>query len=182
MEKKLLALLFVIGLVAYAIYLAIPFILACAALVGLVYLVIKLYARHTQGIAHWGAYIITPLLIVGWMYIGYLCYANFYCNTYIIGYRILDDTDYGIKPYKIVAKSDEEVIVQAWNNFVKEHKQAFSGIENSWDKPQYIIYLYNKTHDKLIPVYKYDSFIKEKKLHYNNGKFTINFYDYFSGW
>ena len=182
MEKKLLALLFVIGLIAYAIYLVIPFLLGCAAIVGFVSLVIKLYAKHTQGIAHWGAYIITPLLIVGWMYIGYLCYANFYCNTYIIGYRISDEIDYGIEPYKIVAKSDEEVIVQAWNNFVKDHKQAFSGIENSWDKPQYIIYLYNKTYDKLVPVYKYNSFVKKKKLHYNNGKFTIDFYDYFHGW
>ena len=182
MEKRLLGLLFVIGLVVYVIYQILPFLLGCAASVVFVALVVNLYKKFTEEYAHCGRYLFTPLLIIGWMYIGYLCYANFYCNTYIIGYQYSDYKVQSIKPYKIIAKSDEDVIVQAWNNFLKEHKQSFDSIDYYGSKPLYTIYIYNQSHDKLISVYKYQSFIEEKKLQYNNGKITFDFYDFFRGW
>ncbi len=171
MEKRLLAVIFVIGMIVYAIIQALPFILGGAALGGLVYLLIKLYAKYPNTYSAVGSYIITPLLIVGWLYIGYLAYSNLYYNTYIVepgGYNS-ESTLY----YKFTAKDDREAVIKAWNYYITTNKKQIDA--DYYPKYSNMVHVYNHTNDEIVLFGRYDDLCDS--LHYSNGKVRLSLFD-----
>ncbi|MBQ8702468.1 MAG: hypothetical protein IJ549_06880 [Prevotella sp.] len=172
MEKRLLAVLFVIGMIVYAIIQALPFILGGAALVGLVYLLIRLYAKYPDTYSAVGGYIITPLLIVGWLYVGYLAYTNLYHNTYVVepgGYNS-ESSIY----FKFTAKDDREAVVKAWEYYIKTNKRKIDA-EDYYPYYSNRVRVYNHTNDEIVPFGRYNDLCDS--LHYSNGKVHLSLAD-----
>lgn len=170
MEKRLLAVLFVIGMIVYAIVQILPFLLSVALLAGVIYIILKYYNSNREAYAIVGSYVLMPLLLLGWAYIGLLVYKNLYYHTYILTDSIEDtgifDGD------KIIAKTDEEAIAIAWEQALADHKDQIDNAEYRFDLGLHRKYIYNRTTDEIVRVYSHiDTF---NSLKYNNGKFEIN--------
>ena len=173
MEKKLLAILFVIGMIIYAFIQALPFILGFGLLAGLVYGTIRLYWHYPNEYAKWGARILEPLLFAGWIYIGYLAYTNIYCNTYYIESYMSDGMS--APKYKVIAKNDREAVIKSWDEYIERYKPQIDAVQTSYHDFGKLR-ICNHTNDEIVRFYQLDVF---DSLSYNNGKVTFKLDDFF---
>ena len=72
MEKKLLAIIFVIGMIVYTIVQVVVFLLPFILIGGILLLLFRCYGLDPDGVAYLGSRLITPLLIIGWLYFIYI--------------------------------------------------------------------------------------------------------------
>jgi predicted membrane protein len=167
MEKKVLAIIFLIGLIIYTFVQVLPFIIGFCVLAGLIFLIKRLYNRNPKGYASVGSILLAPLLLLGWVYIGFLAYTNLYCHIYILTGEFEGTEIFAGKTF--LAKNDEEAIVKAW-----KYSTIQGDIETIDD--EYFYYLpkkriYNWTTDEVVDIHTYKN--TTDSLYYKYGERKI---------
>lgn len=177
MDKKLLV---IFALFAFFVFYIVPVLIAGLIISGIILGIYEIYKRYPKAFSHVISVILTPLLIIGWFYMGYVLYSNNYCNTYKIR---LFNTDYNDNfetkekgSYSIIAKSEKEVYVKVWRNFILENKKNIKTMDDFYHYGG-IIVIWNQSKNKqCFPVRyeKIDSLIEAEKLYYRMGELKLD--------
>jgi len=176
MEKKFLAALFLIALFIAFVG---PILILTAIIMGS----ITIYLKYPNQVSRIITPLITPLLIVGWLYYSYYFYSNNYNNKYEIriNYYLQEKPN---DHYTILATTTEEAYIEAWRYFISKNRnkikctndiELFKGslsIRNITN----INKIYPKGYDKI------DSLIKAEKLYLKVGKSKIDLNDILASW
>ena len=185
MEKKILAILCII---AFVILYILPVIIAGIILTGIFMGCFTFYKKHPNASSHAIYMIITPLLILGWCYIGYYIYSNDYCNTYEVRLFYIDHDDgynrYERKKYTIVARAQEDVYVKIWRDFISENKKEIKSIEDFYHYER-VLYIWNQSKKRSCYPDQYekiDSLIEAEKLYYRIGEMKLDLLYLSRGW
>jgi energy-coupling factor transporter transmembrane protein EcfT len=185
MEKKLLAIL---GIIALIILYIGPVIIAFIVISGLFIGCFTIYKNHPNAISRVMSMVITPLLILGWVYMGYTIYSNEYCNTYNIRllYKYYND-DYGtteISNYTLVARTEKDLYVKIWRNFISENKKNIKSTNDFYHYDRTLT-IWNQSKNKQCYPQRYeniDSLIEAEKLYYRIGEMKLDLLHLSRGW
>ena len=181
MEKKLLAILFIIVLII--VYVG-PVLLACIIFMLLWMGCFTLYRKHPNGVSRLLSYIITPLLVLGWGYIVYVIYSHNICNTYRISYHYYEYYNNRDVDYKIIARTEIDAYIKVWKDFISANK---NDIMSGDGLSPYLnaLTIWNESKNKQCHPSRYeniDSIIKSEKLYYKNKNLKFDFLDLTRGW
>ena len=177
MEKKLIASLILIAL--FIVFVG-PMLILTAIIIGC----ITIYLKYPNQVSRIITPLITPLLIIGWLYYSYYFYLNNYNNKYeirIIYYLQEKPNDY----YTILATTTEEAYIEAWNYFMSENKKNIKRANDIDELLNASISIRNITKNRSIYPKDYDkmdSLIKAEKLYLKVGKSKIDLNDILARW
>lgn len=172
MEKRLLA---VLAVIAFVIMYIGPIILAALVVTGIVMGSIAVFKKYPKGISRTISYLVTPLLVTGWIYLGYVIYANDYCNTYKIRFYYGDYLSKPGKDYTITSRTEEAAYIEAWKYFMSENKNDIKASKNYSDY-QGVLEIWNLTKNEKCYPWRNEnikSLIKTEKLYYGMSDFNL---------
>ena len=177
MEKKFIAALFLIVLFVISVG---PILI----LIGIIMGCIKIYMKYPNQVSHIITPVITPLLIVGWLYYSYYFYFNNYNNKYEIriNYFLQEKPD---DYYTILATTTEEAYIEAWRYFISENRKYLKSADDIELFRTATLSIRNKTRKR--HVYpkerkQIDSLVKAEKLYFKVGKSKIDLNDILASW
>lgn len=171
MEKKLIASLILIAL--FIVFVG-PMLILTAIIIGC----ITIYLKYPNQVSRIITPLITPLLIIGWLYYSYYFYLNNYNNKYeiYINYYLQEKTD---DYYTFLATTTEEAYIEAWRYFISKNRNNIK-CANDIELLKNSLIIRNITQNRRICPKDYDkidSLIKAEKLYFKVGKSKIDLND-----
>jgi len=180
MDKKFPWALFVILVII--VYIGVV-LLVCAIVYGIIMGCIALFKKYPKAVSRVVSTTMTPLLIIGWTYIGYTIYANDFCNTYIVEIRGRFNSNIPEQTYTVIAKSEEEVYIKAWKHFVTKNKDGLKA--NAITDYEGVLNIFNQSKmETCYPSFhnNIDSLIDAQRLYFRRGADTIDLVYISRGW
>lgn len=176
MNKYLAVLILLLAIIFWLL----PFVIAGIIIVVVLLTCSLLFKRAPQKISRFIYTILTPLLIVGWVYYGYIFITQEYYNTYSVSYIGINEYKLHAdlnKDYTITATSDEDVYIKVWKKFIADNKDIINSSDD-WYHYHRSISIRNKTKNKKVyPYFGYYSLVEAEKLYYRKGNQEITFID-----
>lgn len=184
MDKHLLnALIGIAIIIVFFVYIAVALIIV-AVVLGLLWGCYTVYRDNPRQTSKAIYYLIAPLLLVGWLFVGYIIFTNNYYNTYKLSFSYHENYNIPNKEYIITAKNDKDAYIKAWNFFVAQ------GGPNLATKDDIIpyrdcLFIWNMSKNKkCTPTKSADvkSLIESNRLYIENDSLRIDFLDLTNYW
>lgn len=122
MDKHILSALVGIAIIiVFFLYIAAALIII-GVILGLLWCFYTVYRDHPRQTSKIMYNLVAPLLLVGWLFVGYIIFTNEYYNTYKLNFTYHEYYNIPNREYIITAKNDADAYVKAWNCFVSQGK------------------------------------------------------------